>query len=183
MHKLSMNRIIQVGAVLFFVLSVALVAWLVAGSKSDRRAFGSGPAGVTLQCLGSPTNYLKQMELMDPSRRWKVFSISNGTSRAFMFSATAVDYRTATGWVSNHWAAAGLMTRRETPGGMWPGRSYVFYASIPTSSVPWRLRLACREAGRMDELVSKIQGLSPTNTGRTGWSGKSYELISSEIAP
>ena len=178
-----MNRIVQGGAVLFFVLGVALVAWLVAGSKSDRRAFGSGPAGVTLQCLGSPTNYLKQMELMDPSRRWKVFSISNGTSRAFMFSATAVDYRTATGWVSNHWAAAGLMTHRESPGDMWPGRSYIFYASIPTSSVPWRLRLGCREAGRMDELVRKLQGLPPAKTGRTSWGGKSYELISSEIAP
>jgi hypothetical protein len=128
------------------------------------------------------------MELMDSSRRWKAFSVSNGTSKTFLYIATAVDYRTPAGWISNRWAAAGLMTRRDTPGELLPGRSDVFYACVPTSSVPWRLRVGCFEAGWRDPLAMhvtrfkrKIQGLPPSNT--KSWSGRRYEVISGEVSP
>jgi hypothetical protein len=134
---------------------------------------------------GAATNYLR---LMDPSRTWKAFSLSNGTSRTFFYTASGIDYWSVTGWVSKSWNAAGVMTHRDTPGEILPGRSDIFYAFIPTSSIPWRLRVSCVEASRIDQLeksvqnfTRKIQGLPPSST--KSWSGRRYELMSSEVTP
>jgi hypothetical protein len=58
----------------------------------------------------------------DPDHDWKVFSISNGTSRTFFYTASGVDYRAAAGWQSNSPVAASLMTHRETPAEVSPGK-------------------------------------------------------------
>jgi hypothetical protein len=188
MRKLSYIRLLQVGAALALVVSLVLLVSLVGRSTSTGAFFGAAPATVTLQCLGPPTNFIRTMQLTDPTRSWRAFSVSNGTSKTFFYTPTAVDFRAPTGWVSNYWAEAKLMTYRENSGELRPGRSDIFYASIPTSSIPWRLRLGCYEANWVDPLawsVSKwkrqLLGLPPTNV--KGWNGRRYEVICGEVAP
>jgi len=107
-------------------------------------------------------NYLK----FDKDRSWIAFTVSNATTKAITYVATAVDFQTDQGWTSNGWQAASLMTRRETPGLISPGGSDVFYASIPNGTPPWRLHISCSVTNRHFD-----------------WENGTYELISAEITP
>ena len=184
MHSPSKTRLIRIGAVLTLLVILGLVADLTARRKQARPFFAPAPSNVTLQFLGRATNYLK----LDHDHNWKAFSVSNGTSKLLFYTVTAIDYRNGAGWLSHSPAAASLMSHRETPGEILPGSADVIYASIPASSSPWRLRVGCFEASWHDPLEisvskfrSKLQGLPPSNQNQ--WTGKRYELISSEIAP
>jgi hypothetical protein len=177
-------RIICIGAALAFVIIVGLLAWSTARPNGAKAFFGSAPGGATLQFLGSPTNYLK----FDHEHNWKAFAVSNGTSKLMVFGASGIDQRTAAGWLSESATTASLVTRRENPGELPPGGSAIFYASLPASSLPWRLRIGCFESSWHDLLKTavrnferKLRGLGPSNS--RSFSGRKYELISSEVRP
>jgi hypothetical protein len=190
MQKPSKRTVISFVSIMAILMFVVLLAWLKARPKVARHFFGSAPNGVTLHFLGSATNYLK----FDRGHNWKAFSVSNGTSKTFSYTVTEVEYRSVDGWLSagswlsNSLAGASLMTHRQTAGEISPGSSDVFFASITSSSVPWRLRIGCWEANWSDRLNmsisrfrEKLQRLPPSNT--KSWSGGRYELISAEITP
>src|SRR5260370_39063595 len=100
MRSLSKHRVIQVGIVLVFLLSVALLGRLTSRLLSARAASSSPlTAGVTLQCLGQATSFLVQ-----PGRTWKVFSVSNGTSKTLLYATSGMDYRPIAAWVSMGWS-------------------------------------------------------------------------------
>ena len=170
------------------LMVVVLLAGLLSRPKRPNPFFSPAPNVLTLHDLGGATNYLK----LDREHTWRAFSVSNGTSKKIFYTVSEIEYRTVDGWrsagswLSNTLTNTTLMTRRETAGEISPGTTDVFYATIATSSVPWRLRLGCFESGWSDQLdvrriSAKIQGLPPPNS--KSWSGKRYELISEEIAP
>jgi hypothetical protein len=184
MHKLAKTPLAWTGAVLVFAIALTVIAALALRAQRPRSFLGGAPPGVSLVCLGPATNYLR----LDHSQTWQAFSLSNGSSHRLFYTVTAVDLQSAGGWLSNSPAATGLMTRRETPGEIAPGGSDVFYASIPGSSVPWRLRVGCFEQAWLDPMdrslsrfLAKARGL-PAPTGKS-WSGRRYELVASEIKP
>jgi len=184
------QRAVTVLSVMAVLLIVGLLAGLLARPESARPFFSLAPSVLTLHDLGSATNYLK----LDREHAWRAFSVGNGTSKTLFYTVTEIEYRTAYGWrsagswLSNTLTNASLMTRRETAGEISPGITDVFYATIATSSIPWRLRLGCFEHSWSDPLntsvgriSARIQGLPPPNA--KVWSGRRYELISEEIAP
>jgi hypothetical protein len=176
MRRLPHNRLVRVGILLVLLLGMALVTL----------RFGRGrPTGrVALQYLG-PAN------VIDPVWTWTAFSISNGTSKALFYNVRGVDYRSPTGWVSAPWP----LTPGRGPVGISapsnslvvaPSNSATFFAGIPTSSIPWRLRITYQEAGVIGSFFTSfhkfsdpLRGLPPTTT----WSGTPHLLISDEIAP
>jgi hypothetical protein len=179
MRRLPQNRLIRVGILLVLLLGVALVA-LRFGRFSGR------PTGrVALQYLGPATNFV------DPGWTWAAFSISNGTSKAFFYNASGVDYRSPAGWVSAPWP---LPPGRGPVGINAPSNSLVvapsnsatFFAGIPTSSIPWRLRISYREAGVRGSLWTSFHKFSDHLRGSpptTVWSATPHLLIGNEIAP
>src|SRR5499427_3323142 len=153
MRRLPHNRLIRVGVLLVLLLGVALVA--LRFGRFSRRPTGR----VALQYLGPATNFL------DRGWTWAAFSISNGTSKAFFYNASGVDYRSPAGWVSAPWPL--------TPGRgpvainpqsnslvVAPLNSATFFAGIPTSSVPWRLRISYQEAGVIGPLFTAFHKAS-----------------------
>ena len=184
------QRVVTVLSFMAVLLIVGSLAGLLARPKCARPFFSLAPNVLTLHVLGNATNYLK----FDRDNIWKAFSVSNGTSKTLFYSVTEIEYRTAAGWhsagslLSNTLTKTSLMTRRENAGEISPGTTDVFYATIATSSIPWRLRIGCFESSWSDPLnmsvgriSARIQGLPPPNT--KVWSGSKYELISEEIAP
>ena len=169
-------------AILFIV---GLLAGLMARPARPGAFFSPPTKGVALHDLGRATNYLK----LDREHSWRAFSISNGTSRTMFYAVTEVEYRTPEGWRSaGRWLAntltnSSLITRRDTAGEMAPGTTDVFYASIATTNVPWRLRVGCFESGWSDSIsrfTAKMRGSSSTVKS---WSGRRYELVGEEITP
>jgi hypothetical protein len=178
MRRLPHNRLIRAGILLVLLLGVALVT-LRFGRFSGR------PTGrVALRYVG-PAN------VVDPGWTWTAFSISNGTTKPFFYDVRGVDYRSPAGWVS--------APRPRTPGRppvgisapsnslvVAPSNSATFFAGIPASSIPWRLRISYREAGVRGSLFTSFHKLSDRLRGSppaTVWSGTPHLLISDEIAP
>jgi hypothetical protein len=179
------QRAATTGAIMAILLVVVLLAGLRARPTRPRPFFSPAPNVVTLHALGSATNYLT----LDREHTWRAFSVSNGTSKSLFYTVTEVEYRTADGWrsggswLSNTLTNASLMMHR-TAGEISPGTTDVFYATIATSNIPWRLRIGCFESGWIDSLESltaKIRRLPPSST--KGRSGRKYELTSEEITP
>lgn len=179
MHKPPFTRI-GVAVTLVIICAVLIsLGW----RARKRRLLTGAPAGVSVVLLGPATNYLR----FDHSQTWQAFRLTNGSSHTLFYTVTAVDLQNSGGWVSNSSSAAGLMTRRETPGEIAPGGSDFFYASIPGSSTPWRLRVGCFEQGWSDPLnrslsrfLAKARG-SPVPS--KSWTGRNYEFIASEVKP
>jgi hypothetical protein len=185
----SSQRLVTIACFLAVLLVAGLLAGLIARRSSSRPFFSLAPRVLTLHDLGSATNYLK---LVDRDHAWRAFSVSNGTSKALFYTVTEIEYRTADGWrsagswLSNTLANTSLKTRRETAGEIPPGTTDVFYATIATSNLPWRLRVGCFESSWQDSSV--VRGLGPAIRGlppptSKSWSGSRYELISEEISP
>ena len=183
------QRTILFGGVTAILLLVGLIVGLMAKPTRPRPFFSPAPSVLTLHDLGSATNYLK---LVDRDHAWRAFSVSNGTSKTLFYTLTEIEHRTADGWRSsgswrfNTLTNVELKTLRETSGEIPPGTTDVFYATIATSSLPWRLRVGCFESSWQDSSFVKgigpaIRGLPPT-TGKS-WSGRRFELISEEISP
>ena len=181
MRRLLQNRLIQVGLLLVLFFGVALVGKLAL--RFGR--FSGRPTGrVALQYLG-PAN------VVDPGWTWTAFSISNGTSKPFFYNVRGVDYRSPGGWVSAPWplTPGPGPVAINTPSNslvVAPSNSATFFASIPTSSIPWRLRVCYRQAGLSGSLWTSfyklgahVQGLPPS----TAWSGRPQLLIGGEITP
>jgi hypothetical protein len=181
MRRLLQNRLIQVGLLLVLFFGVALVGKLAL--RFGR--FSGRPTGrVALQYLG-PAN------VVDPGWTWTAFSISNGTSKPFFYNVRGVDYRSPGGWVSAPWP----LTPGRGPVGISPqsnslvvasSNSATFFAGIPTSSIPWRLRISYREAGVRGSLLTSFHKFSDRLRGSppaTAWSGMPHLLISDEVAP
>jgi len=179
MRRLPYNRLIRVSILLVLFLGVALVALRFG------RFFGRPTGRVALQYLGPATNFV------DPGWTWWAFSISNGTSKPLFYNAAGVDYRSGTGWISAPWP----LTPGRGPVGInhlsnslvvAPSNSVIFLAGIPTSSIPWRLRLSYREAGMAGSLFTSFHKISDPLRGSppaTVWSGTPHLLIGNEIAP
>src|SRR5262245_56990045 len=178
MRRLRHNRLIRVGILLVLLLGVVLV--VLRFGLFSRRATG----GVALQYLGPATNHI------GPGWTWSVFCISNGTSKPLFYNVRGVDYRSPAGWVSAPWP----LTPGPGPVGMSapsnslvvaPSNSATFFAGIPTSSIPWRLRISYREAGVIGSLSTSFHKVSDPLRGAppaTVWSGTPHLLISDEIA-
>jgi hypothetical protein len=171
------------------LLVAGLLIGLMARLSRSRPFFSPAPSALTLHDLGGATNYLK---LVDREHAWRAFVVSNGTSKTLFYTVSEIEYRTADGWrsagtwLSNTLASASLMTRRETAEEIPPGTTDVFYATIATSSLPWRLRVGCFESSWQDSSVVRrlgpaIRGIPPSTS--KSWSGGRYELISEEISP
>jgi hypothetical protein len=77
MRNPSRIRLIGIGALLALLMILGLLGVLAPRPKGVKPFFGPAPTGVTLQFLGSATNYLR----FDDDRRWKAFSVSNWTSK------------------------------------------------------------------------------------------------------
>jgi hypothetical protein len=182
MRRLPHNRLIQVGLLLVLLFGVAMVGEL---ALRFGRFSGRAAGGVALQYLGPATNFV------DPGWTWAAFSISNGTSKALFYYASGVDYRSRTGWVSAAWprtpgrGPVGISSQSSSFV-VAPSNSATFFASIPTSSIPWRLRVCYRQAGLRGSLWTSfyklgahVQGLPPS----TVWSGRPQLLIGGEITP
>jgi hypothetical protein len=179
MRRLPRHPLIRVGILLIFLLGVPLVALRFG------RFSGQPTRHVALQYLGPVTMG------NDPGWKWVLFSISNGTSKPFFYTATGVDYRSPAGWVSAPWP----LTPGRGPVGISPqsnslvvapSNSATFFAGVPTSNIPWRLRIAYREAGVRGSLLTyfhKISAPLRASPPTTVWSGTKHLLISDEIAP
>jgi hypothetical protein len=174
---------IQVGIVSFLLLSLALLGRLTSRFSNARTSSGPVTASVAVQCLGEATNFL-----VEPGRTWKLFSVSNGTSKTLFYQTSGVDYRPVAGWVSRLWTATSVTMSGSSPFVVAPSNSATFYASIPTPNIPWRLRVICYEHGWSDPLwrsfykfKNKLEGLPPSNT--TKWSGQRHEVTSGQITP
>lgn len=187
MSKPSQRSVVIIVSFMAILLVAGLLAGLMARPTRPRPFFSPAPTVLTLHDLGSATNYLK---LIDRERAWRAFAVSNGTSKALFYTVTEIEYRTADGWrsagswQSNTLTNTSLMTHRETAGEIAPETTDVFYATIATSSIPWRLRIGCFESGwseTLDRLTAKFRRPPPSNT--KSWSGRRYELISEEIKP
>jgi hypothetical protein len=179
MRRLTHHQLIRVGILLVLLLGVALV------TLRFERVSGRPTGRVALQYLGPATNFV------DPGWTWSAFSISNGTSKPFLYTATGVDYRSPAGWVSAPWP----LTAGRSPVGInapsnslvvAPSNSATFFACIPNSSIPWRLRITYQEAGVRGSLFTSFHKFSdhlrrspPTSV----WSGTRHLLIGDEIAP
>jgi hypothetical protein len=177
MRRLPHNRLIRVGILLVLLLGVALVM-LRFGRSSGR------PTGrVTLQYLGPATNFV------DPGWKWAAFSISNGTSKPLFYNAAGVDYQSGTGWISAPWTPGrGPVGINHLSNSLVvaPSNSVIFLAGIPTSSIPWRLRLSYREAGVVGSLFTSFHKINDPLRGSPPtivWSGTPHLLIGNEIAP
>ena len=178
MRRLPHHQLIRVGILLVLLLGVALVA-LRFGSS------GRATGHIALQYLGAATNFI------DPGWTWAAFNISNGTSKALFYNASGVDYRSPVGWVSAPWPP----TPGRGPVGMSvpsnslvvaPSNSATFFAGIPTSSIPWRLRITYQDAGFIGSLETSFHKISDHLRGSpptTTWSGTPHLLIGDEIAP
>jgi hypothetical protein len=183
------QRLVTIASFLAVLLVAGLLAGLMSRPSRPRPFFSPAPNVLTLHDLGRATNYLK---VVDRDHAWRAFSVSNGTSKALFYTITEIEYRTADGWrsagswLSNTLAKASLISRRETAGEIPPGTTDVFYATVATSSFPWRLRLGCFESNWQDSSLARgigpaIRGLPPPTS--KSWSGGRYELISEEISP
>src|ERR1700742_1852163 len=93
----SRVTIIWIGLFTGLLLWGAL-AWLFMLRPHERAYFNPAPSGLVVQSLGPATNYLR---LINPKHHWETFAVSNGTAKTMACWVTAVDQRTATGWVSN----------------------------------------------------------------------------------
>jgi hypothetical protein len=142
---------------------------------------------LTIQVLGSATNYLK----FDREHDWKAFCISNGTPKTVFYTVTEVEYRTADGWhsagswLSNTLTNTSLMTRRETTGEIPPGSNDVFYATLSPTNLPWRLRVGCFQPSWQDSSLARSIRLPIGGTrspAAKSWSGRRYELVGGEVA-
>jgi len=171
-------------------LAILIVAGLLVVLRSPpfrpKSFFRPAPSALTMQVLGSATNYLK----FDREHDWKAFGISNGTSKTVFYTVTEVEYRAADGWhsagswLSNTLTNTSLMTRRETIGEIPPGSNDVFYATLAPTNVAWRLRVGCFEQSWQDSsLVRSIRSpiASKTKPASKSWSGSRYEVIGAEI--
>jgi hypothetical protein len=139
--------------------------------------------------LGNATNYLK----FDRDHNWKTFCVSNGTSKPIAFVISELEYRTDAGWTSagdlysSTFPKGAFMTRHESSGEVLSGSNDVFYATVPSTNIPWRLHVVCFESSWQDTSLAKQIGSaisgrsSPTNT--KSWSGARYELIGDEVRP
>lgn len=175
MRRLPRQQLLRVGILLFLFLGVALVALRFSGRPAGR---------VALHFLG-PAN------VIDPGWTWWTFSISNGTSKALFYHASGVDYRSPAGWVSAPWP----LTPGRGPVGInalsnslvvAPANSATFLAGIPTSNLPWRLRISYREAGVIGSLETSFNKISDRRRGpppATVWSGTPHLLLGDEITP
>jgi hypothetical protein len=169
------------------ILIAGSVVGLVARQSRSRSFFHPASSGLAMQVLGRATNYLK----FDQEHDWKAFCISNGTSRTVLYTVTEVEYRTTDGWhTAGSWLAntltnTSLMTRRETTGEIPPGSNDVFYATVPPTKLPWRLRVACFEQSWQDSSLVRSIHLptrgAPAPASKS-WSGRRYELVGGEIA-
>jgi hypothetical protein len=116
-------------------------------------------------------------------RKVNAFAITNGTPRPLLFHTIGNDYRVQGSWVSNGDAAATLRASR--PVELQPFKSAVFWASVPTSSPPWRIHVVCAEGTWVDAARRKL-GISTSRKmtwPEDVWHGRKYELISGEVPP
>ena len=184
MKRLRHNLPLLLGIVLVLLLGAALVV-----SWHYKRFSAPAPGAAAIQYLGPET-------VIDPTgswptRSWGAFSISNGTSRPFFYYAAGIAYRTPSGWVSAAWTGRPgpplvAIDYRTSSGIVAPSNSTIFFAGIPTSNIPWRLRLWYREAGLRGSLETSFHKFSDHLRGKppsTVWSGTPQLLITDEIKP
>ena len=181
------QRVVTAAIIAAVVLIACLLAGLMARPSGPKPFFRPPPSQLTMQALGSATNYLK----FDRDHEWKAFFISNGTSKTMFYTVTEVEYRSADGWhsagswISGTLTNTSLMTRRETIGEIPPGSNDVFYATLAPTNLPWRLRVGCFEQSWQDSsLVRSIHLPSFASTpapAAKSWSGGRYELVGAEI--
>jgi hypothetical protein len=180
------KRAVTMAIFMTVVLIAGLLVGLMIRPSRPWSFFRPAPLGLTMKVLGNATNYLK----FDQEHDWKALCISNGTSKTVFYTVTEVEYRTADGWhsagswLSNTLTNTSLMTRRETTGEIAPGSNDVFYATIATTNLPWRLRVGCFEQSWQDS--SLVRSIRSPIGGRTpptskSWSGRRYELVGGEI--
>jgi hypothetical protein len=181
-------RITIVSAII--VLSfVCLLVGLSHRSSQPQPYFRPAPPELTLHALGSATNYLRFNHKHD----WKAFCVSNGMSKTIFYMVTEVEYRTPEGWcsagnwLSNTLTNGSLMTQRNTSGDIGPWTNDVFYVSVRSTNLPWRIRVGCfKSTTWQDSSFSKAIDLASGRIQRPGtksWSGYRYELIGEEISP
>ncbi len=186
-----MNKPSQRAVIIFVGVAVIyLLAVLLTQKQTKQPFFSAAPASLTLHTLGEDTNYLK----MDHAHHWQAFSVSNGTSKTLFCTVSGVEYRSndvwysAGSWTSNNLSATSLRTRHETSGEIPPGTTDVFYATVSTTRVPWRLRVGCFESGSGDAINASISNMKAAIQGKPpskvkSWSGARYEIISEPIDP
>jgi hypothetical protein len=182
--KLPRNLLLSAGTVLVLLLGVALVGKLASGF---RRFSAPATGAAAIQYLG-PRDVV---DTTGPTRSWGAFSISNGTSKPFFYYAAGIDYRSPTGWVSATWTGIPgpplvALDYQTSSGIVAPSNSTTFFAGIPTSNIPWRLRLWYREAGLRGSLETSFYKLGShlqVSPPSTVWSGKPQLLITDEIKP
>jgi hypothetical protein len=167
MSTLTRGNLIRGGILLVLLLCVAPVALRFG------RSSGRATTRVALQYLGPATNFV------DPGWTWVAFSISNGTSKPFFYNASGVDYRSPSGWVSAPWPTkpgrgpVGISPQSNSLV-VAPSNSATFFAGVPTSSIPWRLRIIYRDAGYIGSLSTSFHKISEHLRGSpptTTWSG------------
>ena len=180
------QRMVTVAILAAVVLIACLLAGLMARPSGPKPFFRPPPSQLTMQVLGSATNYLK----FDRDHEWKAFCISNGTSKTMFYTVTEVEYLTADGWhsagswISGTLTNTSLMTRRETIGEIQPGSNDVFYATLAPTNLAWRLRVGCFEQSWQDSsLARSIRSPFGRTTAPAlkSWSGRRYELVGGEI--
>jgi hypothetical protein len=176
--------LLLMGIVLVLLLSAALVV-----SWHYKRFSAPTPGTAAIQYLG-PTNVIDPSGSW-PTRSWGAFSISNGTSKPFFYSAAGIDYRTPTGWASAAWTGTPgpplvAIDYLTSSGILAPSNSTTFFAGIPAPNIPWRLRVWYREAGLKGSLETSFYKLGSqlrVSPPSTVWSGTPQLLMSDEIKP
>jgi hypothetical protein len=176
-----------VGGLLF----VILLAVIFRAQTYSSTSFGLPPAGISIRNGGTlvltDAKAFAVWQAGHPGmkgRKVNGFTITNGTPRPLLYHTIGNDYRVQGSWVSNGDAAATL--RASQPAELQPFKSANFWASVPTSSPPWRIHVVCAEGTWVDAVRRRLGILNAPRKmtwPEDVWHGRKYELISDEVPP